>query len=148
MQKSKFEIKPYEAEDALKVAELKEFFEEMWGEQALLSEINNTASIAVVAKKEQQVIGFCAFSVVKEEANLNMILVHPQYRKKGIAGAMLSEILNKLKEQNVQEAYLEVRALNEVAFNLYKKLGFEQVGLRKNFYKNPEDDALIMHCYL
>jgi ribosomal-protein-alanine acetyltransferase len=143
-----FIIKPFKSEDVEKVAELKEFFEEMWDEAALLSELSNAASIAVLAKNGQQVIGFCAFSAVKEEANLNMILVHPKYRKNGVGEIMLKEAVKKIKEKGATEAYLEVRVSNEAAINLYQKFRFEQVGLRKNFYKNPEDDALIMHCYL
>jgi len=143
-----FIIKPFKSEDVEKVAELKEFFEEMWDEPALLSELSNAASIAVLAKNGQQVIGFCAFSAVKEEANLNMILVHPKYRKNGVGEIMLKEAVKKIKEKGATEAYLEVRVSNEAAINLYQKFRFEQVGLRKNFYKNPEDDALIMHCYL
>ena len=143
-----FIIKPFKSEDVEKVAELKEFFEEMWDEPALLSELSNAASIAVLAKNGQQVIGFCAFSAVKEEANLNMILVHPKYRKNGVGEIMLKEAVKKIKEKGATEAYLEGRVSNEAAINLYQKFRFEQVGLRKNFYKNPEDDALIMHCYL
>ena len=72
------------------------------------------------------------------------VAVHPDYRRKGIAEALVAELVEALKKRESHCLTLEVRASNEPAKALYEKLGFTQVGLRKNYYRNPKEDALIL----
>lgn len=79
-----------------------------------------------------------------EEANLNTLAIDPLFQRKGAASTLLSVAFETLKEKGVQEVYLEVRASNRAAISLYEKIGFQQKGERKDFYKNPQEHALIM----
>ena len=70
--------------------------------------------------------------------------VHPDYRKNGIASNLIGELISTLMEQGSHSLMLEVRESNEPAKLLYLKLGFEVVGVRKNYYRNPKENALIL----
>ena len=72
------------------------------------------------------------------------IAVHPDFRRQGIAEALVGELVSRLRDNDVHCLLLEVRASNEPAKQLYGKLGFIQVGLRKNYYRSPKEDALIL----
>ena len=72
------------------------------------------------------------------------IAVHPDYRRRGLAGQLVEQLCAELKAGGNTCLTLEVRASNLPAISLYEKLGFTQVGLRKNYYRNPREDALIL----
>ena len=72
------------------------------------------------------------------------VAVHPDFRRKGIAEALIEELVETLKRKDSHCLTLEVRASNGPAIALYEKLGFAQVGRRKNYYRNPKEDALIL----
>ena len=72
------------------------------------------------------------------------VAVHPDFRRRGIAEALVLELARALKEKGNHSLSLEVRQSNEPAKKLYEKLGFEQVGLRPNYYRNPREAALIL----
>lgn len=82
------------------------------------------------------------------EAELMRIAVLPMYRGKTYAIKLMQDMLNDLKENSISECFLEVRKSNESAINLYKKFGFEEVGLRKAYYDKPVEDALLMKLEL
>ena len=72
------------------------------------------------------------------------VAVHPDYRRQGIAEGLIAVLVDKLRENEVYCLLLEVRASNDPAKALYEKLGFVEVGRRKNYYRNPREDALIL----
>ena len=72
------------------------------------------------------------------------IAIHPDYRKQGIATELISALIEALNERGSHSLMLEVRASNEPAKSLYLKMGFDVVGVRKNYYRNPREDALIL----
>ena len=72
------------------------------------------------------------------------IAVHPDYRKQGIGTALIVELIGELELRGSHSLMLEVRASNTPAISVYEKLGFIEVGRRKNYYRNPKEDALIM----
>jgi ribosomal-protein-alanine N-acetyltransferase len=72
------------------------------------------------------------------------IAVHPEYRRVGIARSLIEYLIDELNRRGCHSLSLEVRASNAPAIGLYEKLGFQQVGLRKNYYRNPKEDALIL----
>ena len=72
------------------------------------------------------------------------VAVHPEYRRKGIAEALILALSEGLKQRDNVCLTLEVRASNVPAITLYDKLGFHQVGRRPNYYRNPKEDALIL----
>jgi ribosomal-protein-alanine N-acetyltransferase len=72
------------------------------------------------------------------------VAVHPDFRRRGIAEALVNRLVEELKAIDSHSLTLEVRASNVPAISLYEKLGFSEVGRRKNYYRNPREDALIM----
>ena len=72
------------------------------------------------------------------------VAVHPDYRKQGIATALIVGLVEELRKLGSHCLTLEVRASNENAIRVYRKLDFQEVGCRKNYYRNPKEDALIL----
>ena len=127
------------------VAQLeKECFHDPWSENSIASELNNPLSLWLVAVDGQQVAGYVGSQSVMGEADMMNIAVSAQYRRMGIAQELVERLVKLLREKNVYSLTLEVRASNEPAKALYSKLGFEQVGRRPNYYRNPKEDALIL----
>ena len=85
-------------------------------------------------------VSFCFFQVVLKEAELLLILTHPQHLKQGYASDLLHKTLGQF-----ESVFLEVRVSNQAARQLYEKLGFEYQGVRKNYYANPLEDGAIYH---
>ena len=119
-------------------------FSDPWSENSVASELKNPLSCWLVAEEDGVVAGYVGSQTVIDESDMMNIAVHPDHRRKGIAEALVMELVKALKKRESQCLTLEVRASNEPAKALYEKLGFAQVGLRKNYYRNPKEDALIL----
>ena len=127
------------------VAELEKIcFSDPWSENSVASELKNPLSCWLVAEEEGVVAGYIGSQTVMDESDMMNVAVHPDHRRKGIAAALVNELVEALKKRESHCLTLEVRASNEPAKALYEKLGFTQVGLRKNYYRNPKEDALIL----
>lgn len=119
-------------------------FSTPWNEMAFLNEIYNSSSIVKVAIYKNEVVGYiCANSVIDEGHILN-IAVAPGLRRKGIASAMLEKVIDELKKKGCKSIYLEVRASNKIAMRFYENFGFISVGIRKDYYTSPKEDAVVM----
>jgi ribosomal-protein-alanine N-acetyltransferase len=81
---------------------------------------------------------------VADECHLLDLAVHPDYRRRGIARALLDNVIQELRIEGCRFFYLEVRSSNYAARKLYEKFGFNMVGIRKGYYVNPAEDAVIM----
>ncbi len=114
-----------------------------WSESDFEFELTNKFAINLVCEQEEKVLGFLCAHDVYGQCNINSIATHPEHRKKGIAGKLLSELVNKVKGQENAQITLEVRAQNKTAISFYENHGFVKVGKRKDFYKNPTDDAIL-----
>ena len=127
------------------VAQLeRECFHDPWSENSIASELNNPLSLWLVAVDGQQVAGYVGSQSVMGEADMMYIAVSSKFRRMGIAQELVERLVKLLREKDVYSLTLEVRASNEPAKALYSKLGFEQVGRRPNYYRNPKEDALIL----
>ena len=96
-----------------------------------------------VARLNDVIVGYMGVSKVAGEGYVTNVAVLPQYRRKGIAKALLQFVINDCKNQ-LEFISLEVRVSNTAAISLYKSFDFKEVGLRKRFYTHPQEDALIM----
>lgn len=124
------------------VAELeKQNFSEPWPEIAVRSELTNKLSLWLVAMDGETVVGYVGSQTVLQEADMMNIAVADTHRRQGIARLLVEELICQL---DAYQLTLEVRASNAPAIALYEKLGFQQVGLRKNYYHKPKEDALIL----
>ena len=128
------------------VAELEKvcFGSAAWSENSVASEVDNPLSIWLVAVEDAEVLGYVGSQTVMDETDMMNIAVHPDYRCRGIAEELVNTLVTALKEKGSHCLTLEVRASNAPAIRLYEKHGFLQVGLRKNYYHNPKEDALIL----
>ena len=93
---------------------------------------------------EPAVAAYGGMLITVDEGQITNIAVHPDHRRKGYGAAITRALLRHAKDVRLDSVSLEVRASNTPAIALYQKLGFEQIGLRKNYYRNPREDALIL----
>ncbi len=119
-------------------------FSAPWDERSVESELHNELSCWLVALEGDIVAGYVGSQTVLGETDMMNIAVHPDYRRRGIAQALVGALIEKLKERGSHCLTLEVRASNVPAKALYEKLGFAQVGRRKNYYRAPKEDADIL----
>ena len=127
------------------VAELEKLcFHDPWSEKSIAGELNNLLSLWVVAVEDDRVVGYVGSQTVCGESDMMNIAVHPDYRRRGIARSLVEYLVRELANRGSECLTLEVRSSNESAQALYEMLGFQQVGLRKNYYRNPREDALIL----
>ena len=127
------------------VAELEKLcFSDPWSENSVSSELNNPLSLWLVAVDGERVAGYVGSQSVMGESDMMNIAVHPDYRRRGLAEMLVAELVTALKNAGNTCLTLEVRASNAPAIALYEKNGYSQIGLRKNYYRNPREDALIL----
>ena len=139
-------IVPMTADHVVSVAELEKicFGTEAWSERSVASELTNQLSFWLVALEEDMVAGYVGSQTVMDETDMMNVAVHPDYRKQGIAKALIVGLVEELRKKGSHCLTLEVRASNENAISLYRKLDFQQIGLRKNYYHNPKEHARIL----
>ena len=127
------------------IAELEKCcFNDPWSENSISSELNNRLSCWLVALESDVVIGYVGSQTVLGETDMMNIAVHPDYRNQGVAKKLIQNLMDIISEQGSHSLMLEVRQSNEPAKNLYASLRFETVGIRKNYYRNPKENALIL----
>ena len=98
----------------------------------------------LVAEEDGRVAGYIGSQTVCEESDMMNVAVHPDFRRRGIGEALVKALETELRARGSHCLTLEVRASNAPAIALYEKLGFSQAGLRKNYYRDPKEDALIL----
>ena len=119
-------------------------FSDPWSEASITSELENPLSLWLIAEEDGAVCGYVGSQTVLDETDMMNIAVHPDCRRKGIAAALIAELVSRLKARGSRILRLEVRESNLPAIALYKAMGFTQLGLRKNYYRNPKENALIL----
>ena len=134
-----------EATHVSQVAELEALcFSDPWSEKSVASELTNPLSCWLVAVEDDRLAGYVGSQTVMEETDMMNVAVHPDFRRRGIAEDLVVALIEELKKRQSHCLTLEVRASNEPAKNLYEKLGFNQIGRRPKYYRNPREDALIL----
>ena len=124
------------------VAELeRQNFSDPWPDIAVRGELTNKLALWLVALEDGEVVGYVGSQTVLQEADMMNIAVADSHRRRGIAKMLVEELIRQL---DAYQLTLEVRASNAPAISLYEALGFGQVGLRKNYYRKPKEDALIL----
>lgn len=121
-----------------------ECFVTPWSKNSIYKELDNPLAHYYVIFLEDEAIGYGGFWTIVDEANINNIAVKPKYRGLGLGNIIVEQIINRAKDLSMKNIILEVRSSNYTAQGLYKKYGFKMVGLRKNYYQDIIEDAIIM----
>ncbi|MDE6384743.1 MAG: ribosomal protein S18-alanine N-acetyltransferase [Eubacterium sp.] len=136
------EIKELSTEYVKAVAEIESAcFSNPWSETVLADELKNDCSHIYVAVEDGRAVGYAMLYVVCGEADIVRVAVLPEYRRRGIAEKLL---LKSFEINETDAVFLDVRESNSAAINLYKSLGFKDTGIRKNYYSNPTENAILM----
>ncbi len=115
-----------------------------WTVSGFKTALERRDTIFFVAEREKRIIGYAGFYISMDEADITNVAVAAGERKKGIGEMLMQAVIDTCKSKDVHMIGLEVRAGNEPAKQLYRKLGFKEVGLRKGFYEKPAEDACVM----
>jgi len=139
-------IRQAEEKDVKQIAHLDTLcFAVPWSELSFRQEITeNERAIYIVAKVEENIVGYAGMWVILDEGHITNVAVHPDYRRKHIGQALVSILLSAGEECGVERTTLEVRESNEAAINLYKSFDFKPEGLRKGYYEDNNENAVIM----
>ncbi len=141
-------IRPMAPADLDAAAAIEATAPDAWSRSALAEELENALSGGMarmyIALVEGRPAGLAALQLAGGEATLNTITVAPQQRGRGVGHALLRFALTELAAQGAEALFLEVREKNAPALALYTRLGFEAVGRRRGFYRNPAEDALVL----
>lgn len=119
-------------------------FDDFWTSDNLKSELENPNSKCIVAKLDSKIVGFAGIWFSVDDAHITNIAVHKNFRCNGIGSKLLEKLIELAKVKN--SLTLEVNTKNMAAYKLYLKFGFENLGIRKKYYKGI-DDAYIMTLY-
>lgn len=136
-------LREEDIDQILKIEELS--FATPWTRQSFENELNlNQFAVYLVLEKEGQIVGYCGMWLIVDEAHITNIAVLPEFRGQQLGEAILRMIMEIAKERGAKTMTLEVRVSNEVAQSLYRKLGFMNGGIRKKYYTDNYEDALVM----
>ena len=138
-------IREMELQDIGQVAELeRECFSEPWSEASLRDSFAQKQYHFLVAASGERVLGYIGLCRILDEGDITNVAVTSSARRLGIGERLLRQLLDACNHNGVFAVTLEVRTGNEAAIRLYEKCGFRTEGVRKNFYRNPTEDALLM----
>ncbi|ACJ32589.1 ribosomal protein S18-alanine N-acetyltransferase [Anoxybacillus sp. LAT_35] len=116
-----------------------------WSRSSFHQELtNNPYARYIVMEHDGQIIGYCGMWLVMDEAHITNIAVLPEFRGKKLGEALMKQAMALAREEGAKTMTLEVRVSNIVAQSLYRKLGFLNGGIRKRYYSDNQEDALVM----
>ena len=116
-----------------------------WSREAFYNELhNNKFAVYIVLEDDNKVIGYSGAWIVIDEAHITNVAISPEYRGKKLGEAMMRQLMMVAMERGARSMTLEVRVTNHVAQSLYRKLGFQNGGIRKNYYSDNQEDGLVM----
>lgn len=138
-------IRKMRREDVPQIAALERLcFSDPWSEASISSELENPISLWLVAEADGVVQGYIGSQSAPPDCDIMNLAVAPDARRQQLGRTLLQSLIDELHRRGMERLFLEVRASNVPAQSLYASFGFEQVGLRKKYYVNPTEDALIL----
>lgn len=145
-----FEIADVRLEHIDEIEQLeKQCFSVPWSRQALISQLPDDMHIFIAAFNESgSVLGYVGMMYVLDEGYISNVAVSPECRRLGIADKLIESLIKRANERNLSFVTLEVRESNLPAIELYRKFGFSDVGMRRNYYNRPTENAILMTKFL
>jgi ribosomal-protein-alanine N-acetyltransferase len=118
-----------------------------WQLSSFKGEIDNrpiSNPYVVIYRPLEKIIGYVIYWHIRNEVQISNIAISPDYRQMGVGEGVLRKVLTEMRHKEAEFVFLEVRPSNLIARTLYEKLGFSILGLRKGYYRNPSEDAIVM----
>ena len=138
-------IRPMTIEDCEQVAQIEAAsFSVPWSLRAFTETVVKKNFRYFVAEEAGEILGYCGFLFVLDEAEIPNVCVKESARCRGVGKQMMTVLMEEAKKLGMAMLYLEVRESNSPASALYQRLGFEENGIRKNFYEHPVENAVLM----
>ncbi len=119
-------------------------FSQPWSQKSFEEALSHKNLCFVTAVSGETIVGYCGLYMVLDEGYIINVAVREEYRRKHVAEDMLRFLISEGSKRKIAAFTLEVRESNKAAVGLYRKLGFETSGIRKNFYEKPIENAIIM----
>lgn len=132
------------AADIDAASEIERHAPDPWNKAQLTALLQDGVSHSYIAEENSVPVAFCSVQKAADEATINAVTVLPSHRQRGVARGLLLHVQAALLREGVKEMFLEVRAGNTAAQALYASMGFAAVGMRKNFYEHPCENAIVM----
>lgn len=147
--KTDYIITTAKTENAFEIAQIEaECFSQPWSQKQIENEISNEKALFLTAVSDDRVFGYVSGQLILDEFYISNIAVSSAYRTLGIGSALIKSLIKRLINTDCSLLTLEVRESNSSARYLYEKLGFQNLGNRKDFYSFPREDACIYTLYL
>ena len=144
-----FRIQAASLDDVAELAELERAcFSDPWTEAGIRETLQYETARAFIARNSSRIVGYVLARISGKEGEILDLAVLPEVRRQGIARKLLAHTWCALDLAGVKEVYLEVRASNAPAIELYRGEGFRPVGIRQRYYRNPAEDALVLRAVL
>lgn len=138
-------VREMNPEDSIKIAELEQsIFSDAWTQKGIEETFSQPHALIVVAEDGQKILGYCILYTVLDEAEIARIAVCGEERHRGTGSKILEACEKICVEKGVNKILLDVRESNETARRFYEKHGFQRDGIRKGFYENPCENAVLM----
>ena len=138
-------IRKMQPEDLAEVCKIeKDNFSLPWSEKSFLESMEREDTVFLVSLEDEDVAGYIGCYCIAGAGEITNVAVKASHRRKGIGGKLLQKLYEEGAALDTQEYFLEVRESNEAAIGLYLSQGFVKEGIRKNFYENPVENAVIM----
>lgn len=132
-------------EDIFGVSKVEErCFSDSWSVEAVRDGLESSFDTWLVLKEEEQVLGYCVFRIIAGEGELLRIAVLPEMQGRGLSKKLMDRMVEYSRKNKAEIMFLEVRESNEKARNLYRSYGFSEEGIRKAYYRDPVENAVIM----
>lgn len=139
------EIRRARADDATAISEMEEkYFSDPWSKKDIFSSICNELGMCFTAQVDGRTIAYVIGRIIAPEGEIYRIAVDEACRGRGIGYRLLSYALKTERGRGLESVFLEVRKNNTPARRLYSSFGFKEISVRRGYYKNPDDDAVIM----
>lgn len=119
-------------------------FSTPWNRQDFATYLEREEGLFLVAEEDEEILGYIGVILVAPEGDITNVSVREASRGRGIGRSLVEVMLKSTRERGIHTLFLEVRKSNTPAIRLYSDEGFEQIGIRKNYYEAPVEDALIM----
>ena len=121
-----------------------EIFSDPWSARSIKETYEQKHALVLGAYQEDTLIGYVIFYYIIDEGEIARIAVSPSHRRQGVADQIFAGLLDFCSQNDIERILLDVRVSNEAAIAFYRKSGFAEDGIRKNFYDNPKEHALLM----